>query len=142
MLLKYSKNKSQHMVDSLAKYNIVPRKCKIISFPYNSFSENLYRHVIRGVFDGDGCISGRACSFAGNGILIPQVQALLHETLSINLTKLQEKKNGVWSFSFSSKSDVTEFYHYLYDNATIYLSRKKDRFEKLPYIFADCLIIN
>lgn len=34
----------------------------------------------------------------------------------------------------SSKKDVESFYHYIYDDATIFLKRKKERFEKLDFI--------
>lgn len=124
---------SQHMVEALAKYNITPRKSKTISFPYGTFPSELCRHVIRGLFDGDGCISGRRCSFIGNAIVIPQIQDILIEQLGINKTKVHETNPDVWNFVFSAARDVEAFYHYLYDDATIYLTRKKARFEKLPY---------
>lgn len=124
---------SQHMVDALAKYNITPRKSKTISFPYGTFPPEQCRHVIRGLFDGDGCISGRRCSFIGNAILIPQIQSILIKQLGINRTKVHETNPDVWNFVFSAARDVEVFYHYLYDDATIYLTRKKARFEKLPY---------
>lgn len=124
---------SQHMVEALAKYNITPRKCKIISFPYNTIPKVMFRHVIRGFFDGDGCISKKSCSFTGNNILIPQVQEILIKQLAINKTMVLERKPGVWGFTFSAKKDVEAFYHYMYDDSTIYLTRKKTRFEQLPY---------
>lgn len=127
---------SQHMVDALSKYNIIPRKCKVVSFPYNTIPKCFYRHVVRGIFDGDGCICGRSCSFTGNETLVSQIQMLIHQDIDINLTKVHETKPGVWRFAFSSKKDIAAFYHYLYDDATIYLTRKRDRFEELPFIYA------
>lgn len=124
---------SQHMVDSLAKYNIVPRKCKTISFPFAVISEDLFRHVIRGLFDGDGCISGNHCIFSGNQIMMSDVRKLLCEKLEIAQNKLHTNKYDVTSFGFSAKKDIAAFYHYLYDDSTIYLTRKKTRFEQLPY---------
>ena len=126
---------SRHMVDELAKYNIVPRKCKKISFPTEVIPCHLRRHAIRGLFDGDGCISGQACTFYGNELMIADVRSILHEAIGVKWNKLHTNKDsGVISFSFFSKRDVSSFYHYLYDDASIYLTRKKARFEKLPFI--------
>ena len=127
---------SQHMVNELAKYNIVPRKCKTISFAYETIPPHFYRHVIRGLFDGDGCISGQICSFYGNEEMVTNIRAILYDAFGIAQNKVHVKKDGVAIFSFSSKKDVTAFYHYLYDDATIFLTRKKDRFEKLSFIHA------
>lgn len=52
------------------------------------------------------------------------------------------KNDGVHQFSFSSKKDVTAFYHYLYDDATLFLTRKKDRFEQLPFIYNQLTDVN
>lgn len=125
---------SDHMVDMLAKYNIVPRKCKIVSFPYNAIDKKLHRHVVRGLFDGDGCICKKSCSFCGNEIMMHEIQNMLIEEIEINRNKIYARENGVYSFAFSSKKDVTAFYHYLYDDSTIFLTRKRERFEKLPFI--------
>ncbi len=138
--LGYSRNEyvlvvsSEHMVEQLAKYNIVPRKCKTISFPYHTIDVKLYRHVIRGIFDGDGCISGNICSFYGNDTLVSEIQSILNKEIGIRKNKIYKNDSSVCVFSFSSKKDVQAFYHYIYDNSTIYLTRKKDRFKSLPYI--------
>ncbi len=47
---------SKKLCDSLAKFNIVPRKSLIAKTPTN-IPDNLMRHFWRGVFDGDGCIT-------------------------------------------------------------------------------------
>lgn len=126
---------SQHMVDTLSKYNIVPRKCKIIAFPFDSIPQHLYRHVIRGLFDGDGCISGQSCTFYGNDKMIADIRTILQDSFGVKWNKLHcNKDTGVISFSFSARRDVQAFYHFLYDDATIYLTRKKIRFESLPFV--------
>ena len=38
------------------------------------------------------------------------------------------------SFKFTSKKDVKAFYEYIYKDATIYLTRKKEKFELLDFI--------
>lgn len=44
------------------------------------------------------------------------------------LVEYQIYKIGYIGYTFASKSEVERFYHYIYDNATIYLKRKKDKF--------------
>lgn len=128
---------SKKMVNDLAKYGVVPRKCKSVYFPYDKLDKSLYRHLIRGIFDGDGCISKNTCSFTGNNILLPEIQNVLVNDLGINRTKITTKKDGVTVFAFSSKTDVSKFFHYLYDDSTIYLKRKYEKFLLLDYICTD-----
>lgn len=133
---------SAHMTQELAKYNVVPRKSFITSFPSDTIPRELYRHVIRGIFDGDGCISGAACTFFGKSQLVFDVRQILHEEIDVNYNGVFTKDDGVHQFSFSSKKDVTAFYHYLYDGATLFLTRKKDRFEQLPFILNQLTDVN
>lgn len=124
---------SKKMVEDLAKYDIVPRKCKTVTFPSN-IDNDLIPHIIRGIFDGDGCISGRSVSFVGNKFVMSTIQEILENKICLNKVKIGHKGNETFSLAFSSKQNVKDFYHYIYDNATIYLTRKKERFEKLEFI--------
>lgn len=123
---------SSKMVEDLKKYGIVPRKTFTVGL--TELDESLMPHLIRGIFDGDGCISGNSISFVGNIHVISKLQNYLKSTLGIRRNKIHERINkekgyvSSYTFSFSSQIDVSKFYHYIYDNATIYLSRKKDKF--------------
>lgn len=46
------------MFNTLSNYNIHPNKTLDSNFvlPENCVPENLWRHLVRGFFDGDGCI--------------------------------------------------------------------------------------
>lgn len=122
---------SKKMVSDLAKYGVVPRKCKTITLPL--IDDNLMPHLIRGLFDGDGCISGRMIGFSGNNQMMKDIQSFLIKKIHINDTKIHY--NGcAHSFTFSSKKDVSNFYNFIYNDAHYFLKRKKERFEKLPYI--------
>jgi len=122
---------SARMVKDLERYGVVPRKSEILRFPYN-VPHSLWRHVIRGVFDGDGCVSGKICSFYGNETFLIQLREILFEEIDIPKNKItcRPKGKGAASFSFSSKNDVNRFFHFLYDDASIYLVRKKEKFIK------------
>lgn len=126
---------SLKMVNDLSKYGMVPRKSFITYYPDNIPSE-LDRHFIRGVFDGDGCITnGQVIGFYGNDDLILSIQDKLIESIGIPKNKLTVRKtNGANSFYFSAKKDVYNFYHYIYDDSTIWLQRKREKFELLSFI--------
>lgn len=123
---------SRKMVEDLAKYDIIPRKCKTVTFP-SDIRDDLIPHIIRGIFDGDGSISKRVISFYGNEKVLNKVNSILQEKINLNKKEVKWRKT-CFGFSFSSKQNVKDFYHYIYDNATIYLTRKKERFEKLEFI--------
>lgn len=126
---------SAKMVSDLSKYSVTQRKTYTVEIPL--IRQELMPHLVRGIFDGDGCIStAHQVSFTGNFQILSSIQKYLEETINVNKTKIYSKKHisktnvitYCHSFSFSSKKDVTNFYHLIYDNATIYLSRKKDKF--------------
>lgn len=125
---------SVKMVSDLSKYSVTQRKTYTAEIPH--IRQELMPHLIRGIFDGDGCISSNRISFAGNIQVLSELQRYLEENIHINKTTIlgrdhiskTNEKTTCYKFSFSSKKDVTNFYHLIYDNATIYLSRKKDKF--------------
>lgn len=123
---------SRKMVEDLAKYDIVPRKCKTVTFPSN-IRDDLIPHIIRGIFDGDGCISKNLIGFYGNEKVLNKINSILQEKINLNKKEVKWRQT-CFGFSFSAKQNVKDFYHYIYDNATIYLTRKKERFEKLEFI--------
>lgn len=124
--------RSEKIASDLSKFNVKPKKSFKVQFP-NFISNEFVPHIIRGIFDGDGCISGNLITFYGNQIIVEQIQNILITELKINKTKIIKRK-GCYSFTFSSKKDVASFYKYIYKNATIYLTRKKDKFNKLEFI--------
>lgn len=124
--------RSNKMAADLSKYGVVPHKSHTVRFPYG-VGEEMVHHLIRGLFDGDGCISGRTISFAGNKKMMLDVREILHNSINIAYNMIYDN-TFCFHFTFSSKKDVENFYHYLYDNATIFLKRKKERFEKLDFI--------
>lgn len=123
---------SKRMVNDLAKFGVVPRKSFITYLP-NNIAKSLQRHLIRGFFDGNGCISNHTCTFYGVSIIIPEIKELLSKEIEIGNKKITYRKKGTGanSFSFSSSECVNKFFHYLYDDATIYMKRKYNKFLEL-----------
>lgn len=123
---------SKKVAADLSKYGVVPRKSHTVRFPL-CISDELVRHVVRGLFDGDGCISGKIVSFSGNKTMMEDVRDILCHSIGIAYNKVTDG-GTCFHFSFSSKRDVSNFYTYIYSGATIFLVRKKERFDKLDFI--------
>lgn len=125
---------SEKMVNDLKKYGIVPKKHETVRFPFNDVPESYYRHVVRGIFDGDGCISKNHCTFYGNELMVSDVKNVLVSAFNVSDNKVFVKDDGVAMFSFSKRKDVALFYEYMYSDSHICLRRKQERFEKLDFI--------
>lgn len=76
-------------------------------------------------------------TFTGNFNFIDKLQDYLVEKLGFKKTKLNFSKaknpnnntsENVCSMEYSGKKQIEKFYHYLYDNATIYGNRKHQKF--------------
>lgn len=128
---------SKRMVKDLAKYGIIPKKSHFTYFP--NIPEEFYSHFIRGVFDGDGCISITkdkiSFSVIGNIDLIKEIQNKLVTNLNFNKNNLQtsKKNKNIKTISYSGRLQVLKIYDYLYkDCGDLFLKRKKEKFESLP----------
>lgn len=128
---------SKHMADDLSRYGVVPNKSLTVQFPRNLPSD-LYRHFIRGVFDGDGSVSFyarpnrkvhtkaiRFCS-GSHQFLIDLISFLELDAGLSSLNTYQEKTN-LWSVAYRSNKDLENIIPYLYNDATIYMRRKKEK---------------
>lgn len=97
---------------------------------------DLHRHFLRGVFDGDGSIciykydyfSSHTYHFGLTGIL--DMCDYAKEVLNLN-TKLANEGNGIYTLVSSCKADIQRIGHFLYDDATIYMDRKKKTFDRV-----------
>lgn len=112
----------------LRRHGVVLKKNR--TFPWNSMSKKLYRHFIRGYFDGDGSIS-QNFQLTGYRDMLADIQIILIENCNLNKIKLYEYPNkyvDVVDMCYGGKNQLTHIYNYLYHDSTIYLSRKKDKF--------------
>lgn len=120
----------QEFILNLEQYGVIPNKTYNTFFP--DIPSNMLRHFIRGYFDGDGCVcltsKRTAVSFVGSKILIPEIFKILFEKDIIQRIPTITDRGNFCSSSFAKKQSVINFYHYIYDNSNIYLTRKKDKF--------------
>ena len=141
---KYSDNygvylTSKIMFNDLCKLGCVPRKSLILTFPI--INKELIHHFIRGYFDGDGTVfiankqnkNKTTTVYKSIGIGICGTFGLLNilaQHAPINFPKKDKRKEGnIWYSSTSGSKKALVFYNYLYKNATVWLDRKKNKFE-------------
>lgn len=128
---------SKKMFDDLAKFNVVPNKSHTTKSFINIeqlIPNNLIKHFLRGLIDGDGTISKRYTTHQ-NAIAIYQNEIdfchdfdrllkmsmkddSLFESITIN------KKSGVHHLRYRRINDVKKICNFLYNGANIYLNRK------------------
>ena len=124
---------SYGLVTDLKKYGVVSNKAKIVKVP--DISDYLMRHVIRGLFDLDGCIyispdprQSRA-SITGNQFVCSFIKDYIITILNVNGSLCKHTQNEtVWTWSLGGRKQLRKLYTYLYKDATIFLSRKHNKF--------------
>lgn len=125
---------SNKMGEDLARHGVIPKKCHVIDFP-KTVPTHLMHHFIRGLLDGDGCITISKAgigvvSFFGNKKVLTGVRDFLVKELNLNNNNVT-KKDTCHRVSFAAKKDVVAFYDYIYKDATVYLKRKKAKFDQV-----------
>lgn len=129
---------SRKFSDDLAKLGCVQAKTFEIKFPDTSIvPEHLQKHFIRGYFDGDGYVSKKESRVEIVGTLkfCEELVEVFYRNLKINPSKIRdrhpERNNNIRILIYYGLNKIYALYPYLYDEATIYLDRKKDKFFKL-----------
>lgn len=128
--MAYIKFGDEEFISCLEKYGVIPNKTLFTFMP--DIPDEYIRHFIRGYFDGDGCIcftnNKLVASFTGSKILIPEVLNKLYMDKVIETIPAITDRGNFCSTSFAKKQSIINFYHYLYDDSNIYLTRKRDKF--------------
>jgi len=132
------------MKQDLIKIGIVNNKTRIIKYP--SIPVDLESHFMRGVFDGDGCISLRTdkrdnqqrgqfniCS--GSLEFIQEYYNRLVKYCDLSgKNKIRCPKGSYYVIDWGGLSDIEKIYDFLYKDATVYLRRKKETFDAVVSI--------
>ena len=124
---------SQKMANDLSQYYIIPNKTFKTQLPI--LEEKYMSHLIRGIFDGDGWVSGYLSKsgktpfgFCGTELLVTQIRDYLSDKINIHKAKIGLYEGKVPQIIYNSINDIKTFYNYLYQDAELYLTRKKDKF--------------
>jgi hypothetical protein len=132
---------SYTLINDLAKWNMVPKKAHILELP--DIKEDLNSHLIRGLFDADGCISRflaknkygfrdvitYRCNIRGNGKALQKVSNIVCEEIGI-FQKIH-KYDGTSIYQLGGRHIISRFAHWLYKDASFYLTRKHNKFVEL-----------
>jgi intein-encoded DNA endonuclease-like protein len=119
---------SSQLVESIKSQGFHSRKTFTIENP--KINDDLIHHFIRGYFDGDGSFSfvekkRNTSSFA---CASKNFREFIINELSKN--KIKTSYYGGISLYIQNKVENKKFYNYIYNNATIYLERKKEIYER------------
>lgn len=125
----------QQLCSQLISHGCVPNKTKIIQLPI--LNKNLYRHFIRGFFDGDGCLQLQDkiyhCRFdltCASLKFLEQLRPIISEHAKTNGYLGKEKKYNVWHLNYSGHQ-VKQILDWLYKDAHFYLQRKYVKYQLL-----------
>lgn len=138
--IKISSSKTK---SDLLRLGIVSNKTMIVKYPM--ISESLQSHFIRGVFDGDGCISihhdkrdnsdrGQVNICSGSFDFINEYVNRLVKYCGVKRNNIRQPKGTYYVIDWGGLSDVEKIYEFLYKDASIFLKRKKETFDKVMSI--------
>jgi len=128
---------SKKLCSALIKSGCSPRKTTRLQMP--TLDPKLTHHFIRGYFDGDGCICcvERApyVSMIGNIGFIQECQNVFIQNCGLSKTKLKKRHNAgdqnVISLVYCGRGNAKKIGKYLYSGATVFMDRKKEKFDAL-----------
>lgn len=131
--------RNKHMWNTLNSLGCTPKKTLTLQFPPMSLfksKENIL-HFIRGYVDGDGCLTTylnskktsvrTELSLVGTESFLKSVNALFQNKGYIQNKSSEGWDNKAFDLSFSNVPS-RKIARYLYENATIYLNRKYEKF--------------
>ena len=146
---------SEHMTKTLIdKYNFCRMKAynQEFSFPFETIPKDLVRHFIRGYFDGDGSVDfakmitpngvettrfqyGFVCNSYPFAKQLSDIICEIHEGVTGTIKECVGKTTNWFNLRFDTKriNPVEKryaFYEYFYKDSTIFLTRKKEKFDK------------
>jgi hypothetical protein len=128
---------SVHMWRSILEKSVPQRKCDIATAAVlTSVPDDQLRHFVRGYFDGDGCIGkiGRAeyrLTIVGPKCIVEALRELVSKHLGVHCGA-PTFGTGIWRVTWCGTEKLNAIKRWLYDDATVYLNRKKQIFDALP----------
>lgn len=126
---------SKKIVQDLMNLGIGPKKSHTVEMPI--IRKDLSRHLIRGIWDGDGSVLYRATrkkypnnitpivQICGNEKILNSINEIFEEELNLKKSKLS-KVSSIFLFRKSTKS-AQKIINYLYKDCSIALDRKLDK---------------
>lgn len=127
---------SRAMCKDLSAIGCIPNKSKVVNYPV--IASELNRHFIRGFFDGDGCVSlNKTCNsavwsiYSASKDMMYKIREIMESELNEPISLHIRKNNGGYSLSIAKRSLLSKVHQYLYENASVFLHRKKGKLDQL-----------
>ena len=120
---------SKTLSNHLSSHGCIQAKSLILEFP-EKVPEKLTHHFIRGYFDGDGSVSVNLDT-KRHYFHILGTENFLEEVrghLGLSDTKL-DRKGNCYDLRYGGRLNLLKIKQYMYRDATIYLERKKKKFD-------------
>ena len=128
--------RSNTMAQDLAQYGVVPRKTNKTYLPI--ISPQLMPHLIRGILDGDGSIQAKQngnkflhdISFCGTARLMAEISEYITNALNLQHqpTVYNYTDKILSEIKIANIHDMELLGNWLYKDATIFLTRKKEKY--------------
>ena len=120
---------SKEIFDDLSKYNIVPRKSLIYTFPEHLITHPLVNHFMRGYFDGDGSWylqkNQLYFSLRGTPEFLTIYRTILERECGLqHRDKLIRVNSGIGILEYGGNGITDKIASFLYKDASVYLDRK------------------
>lgn len=129
---------SKHMCDSLDNIGMTPNKSFTLEFP--RIDKELYRHFIRGYFDGDGSVYQSfvnennkpvTLTITSTLLFLEKIKQIISDELGIYAGIYDASNhNGITKVLSMSTEASNIFLDWLYLDANLYMQRKYDRYIK------------
>jgi hypothetical protein len=136
--------KSEKIFNQLESKGVKLRKSLILTYPNESIlPKSLYSHFIRGYFDGDGSLvlSKNSINFKICGTkefltsLIDIFNEVSNYDFQYKLFKRKEDDKNNYYISYGGKYKIYTIMNYLYENSTIYLDRKMEKYQQFKQLY-------
>ena len=128
--------RSQKTVNDLIDKGVLKGKSLILK-PPTKVPQPLIHHFIRGFFDGDGSLmryQNKNCKHISFGISFTTTYEMakwLQEILNMGNIFPEKRHEATWYYSVGGNQQVLQLCHYMYDNASIWMNRKYERYKEL-----------
>lgn len=136
--------KHRKIYEQLLSKGVKKNKSLILEFPTEDIlPKELYKHFIRGYFDGDGSLvlSTNSINFkvCGTKELLSKLIDIFNQVsdyeFQYKLFKRRKDDKNNYYISYGGKNKTYTVLSYLYENSTIYLDRKKEKYDKLKELY-------
>lgn len=120
-------------VEDLQRWGLVQRKTFILEYP--KIPDSLNKHLIRGFFDGDGCVylnkqkkDSKAFLTCASLKFLENIKSITDE-LDIRSSIRKKKTENCYVLTYSGNNSSLKFLGWIYEDSSLFLKRKKEYYK-------------